>query len=126
VNSDADWGPIPICYLARGDSIRFTCTAKLGTGVNPRWACACGGVPVVRPTLHPGGWSAAALERAPNEIAFDSSAWNIRVEPIGQLTAVEILAAAGLGLSQSFSALYDSVESAYDDRAPKLTFIDAE
>lgn len=122
-NSDADWDNIIVCHLARGDSLRFECVAKLGTGVNPRWACACGGVPVFRPTLHPGGWSAAALERPPSEVEYDPSAWIVRVEPVGQLTAHEILSASSESLAQSFQALAESLEFAYDDEAPKLSFV---
>lgn len=146
-SSDASWSSIPICHLERGDSIRFMCTATLGTGVHPRWACACGGVPVVRPTLHPGanaavggaahltnhlttlpprtgGWSAASLERPPHQIAFDPSAWTVRVEPVGQLSALEILAAAGLSLAEGFEALSESLEAAYEDRPPRLEFVE--
>lgn len=123
-HSDADWGNITVCHLARGDSVRFECTARLGTGVNPRWACACGGVPAFRPTLHPGGWSAAALERPPNEIEYDPSAWVVRVEPVGQLTAQQILIASSESLAESFQALAESLEYAYDDVAPRLALVD--
>lgn len=122
--SDADWSSMLVCHLSRGDSVRFRCTAKLGTGVLPRWACACGGVPVFRPTLHPGGWSAAALERPPSEIEYHPSAWVVRVEPVGQLTAEEILLASSESLSESFDALAESLEYAYDDVAPKLAFFE--
>lgn len=121
-SGDACWDQITLCLLRRGESVRCSATAALGVGTFPRWAVACGGVPVTRVPAAPGGWTKALSAPGGLAGAEVQDAWLARVEPVGQLTGDEILSAAALSLGESFSELAEAIVHAVDDRPPKIRY----
>ena len=156
---DASWDCIPLCTLRRGHGIRVSLRARLGCGAHhARWAAALCGSPVVRPPELAGNAGAAAVGaalRAPaaatpaqlDELLLgggcwdrvvglpvrpSSSCWDITAESAGQLSATQLLVAAGdtlrEGFTQAAAAFKHGVEgpppeAVYPARNNKATFV---
>lgn len=88
--SDSDWAPIPMFHLRLGDSLRFRADATWGTGARGApWAAACFGAPPVT--------------------RGQDGAWEVSIDPVGHLSADDILLAAldamRRGIAQARTAL---------------------
>ena len=93
---NAEFADVPLCTLRRGDCIRMTARAVLGTGADgAAHAPACFGAPAV-------------TRKGPNE------PWIIVIDPIGHLSSRETLARAAAAVVDALRRLLDAVDCCYE------------